>query len=67
MTSMVDYSKDKGLPETVGKYLIHAMALGDIIEFHLEGNHKMHPIMHQEEMTQSYHFKENNDISRKDQ
>ncbi|GFY62301.1 monocarboxylate transporter 9 [Trichonephila inaurata madagascariensis] len=31
MTSMVDYSKDKGLPETVGKYLIHAMAVGDII------------------------------------
>ena len=31
MTSVVDYSKDKGLPETVGKYLIHAMAVGDII------------------------------------
>ncbi|CAL1275595.1 unnamed protein product [Larinioides sclopetarius] len=31
MTSMVDYSRDKGLPETVGKYLIHAMAVGDII------------------------------------
>ncbi|KAG8177240.1 hypothetical protein JTE90_028695 [Oedothorax gibbosus] len=31
MTSMVDYSRDKGLPETVGKYLIHAMAVGDVI------------------------------------
>lgn len=31
MTSMVDYSQDKGLPETVGKYLIHAMAVGDVI------------------------------------
>lgn len=31
MTSIVDYSKDKGLPETVGKYLIHAMAVGDIL------------------------------------
>ncbi|XP_015925477.2 monocarboxylate transporter 5-like isoform X1 [Parasteatoda tepidariorum] len=31
MTSMVDYSQDKGLPETAGKYLIHTMALGDII------------------------------------
>lgn len=30
MTSIVDYSKDKGLPETIGKYLIHAMAVGDI-------------------------------------
>ena len=31
MTSIVDYSKDKGLPETIGKYLIHAMAVGDIV------------------------------------
>lgn len=31
MTSIVDYSKDKGLPETIGKYLIHSMAVGDII------------------------------------
>lgn len=31
MTSIVDYGKDKGLPETVGKYLVHAMAAGDIL------------------------------------
>ncbi|KFM58400.1 Monocarboxylate transporter 5, partial [Stegodyphus mimosarum] len=31
MTSAIDYSKDKGLPENVGKYLIHAMAFGDIL------------------------------------
>lgn len=31
MTSVVDYTKDKGLPETTGKYLVHAMAFGDIL------------------------------------
>ncbi|XP_054716373.1 monocarboxylate transporter 9-like [Uloborus diversus] len=31
MMSVVDYGRDKGLPETVGKYLIHATAVGDIL------------------------------------
>ncbi|XP_035222178.1 monocarboxylate transporter 9-like [Stegodyphus dumicola] len=31
MTTVIDYSRDKGLPETVGKYLIHATAVGDIL------------------------------------
>ncbi|XP_035221583.1 monocarboxylate transporter 13-like isoform X1 [Stegodyphus dumicola] len=31
LTVIVDYSKDKGIPETNGKYLINAMAIGDLI------------------------------------
>ncbi|XP_054717562.1 monocarboxylate transporter 9-like [Uloborus diversus] len=31
LTVIVDYSKDKGIPETYGKYLINAMAIGDLI------------------------------------
>ncbi|XP_015925499.1 monocarboxylate transporter 9 [Parasteatoda tepidariorum] len=31
MTSMIDYSQDKGLPDSIGKYLVHTMAVGDII------------------------------------
>ncbi|KFM82485.1 Monocarboxylate transporter 5, partial [Stegodyphus mimosarum] len=30
MTSAVDYARDKGLSEHIGKYLVHAMAVGDI-------------------------------------
>ncbi|KFM58405.1 Monocarboxylate transporter 12-B, partial [Stegodyphus mimosarum] len=31
LTVIVDYSKDKGIPESNGKYLINAMAIGDLI------------------------------------
>ncbi|GIY23771.1 monocarboxylate transporter 5 [Caerostris darwini] len=30
LTVIVDYSKDKGIPEANGKYLINAMAIGDL-------------------------------------
>lgn len=31
LTVIVDYSDDKGIPKSYGKYLINAMALGDLI------------------------------------
>lgn len=31
LTVIVDYGKDKGIPESSGKYLINAMAMGDLI------------------------------------
>lgn len=31
LTVIVDYGKDKGIPESYGKYLINAMAMGDLI------------------------------------